>query len=192
MSNLNTLPVKHFTGHFFDMHDSNPVEIDGEIISKIPNVMGAWGQDIINTNIYINEIHENKVAVDASWTITLDRAHLDRLKSEGRENTVLNSEAFEEGQDDWLQVRPEHVETIVKRIKSAVPSALDVGEDEGEVDRWCEDVPFSVFATFTVTPDATIGDMEDVVRPFFEFMEKTTAPDAPDQDYIFGQVVLGE
>lgn len=191
MSNLNTLPIKHFAGAFFDMHDSDPVEINDEIITTIPDVMGALGRDIINKGIYINEEYEGRVAVDASWTITLDRAHLDRLKNEGRDNTVLNSAAFEEGQDDWLEVRREHVETIMKRIKSAVPSALSVGEDEGEADRWCEDIPFSVFATFTVEPDATIGDMEDAVRPFFEFMQKASAPDAPDEDYIFGQVTLG-
>ena len=86
----------------------------------------------------------------------------------------------------------EHVETIAKRIKSAVPSALDVSEDEGETDRWCEDAPFSVFATFTVEPDTTIGDMEDVVRPFFALMEKMTAPTAPEQDYVFGSAVLGK
>ena len=192
MTTLNTLPIRHFTNHFFDMHDSDSVEVDGEIITQIPEVMGTLGHDIINKTIYIGAERDGKVAVDASWTITLDRAHLDRLKSEGRDNAVLNSEAFETGEDSWLEVHREHMKSITDHIKSAVPSALDVSEDEGEHDRWVEDVPFSVFATFTVNPDATIGDVEETVRPFFEFMEKVTAPDAPDEDYIFGSAVLGK
>lgn len=185
MTALNTLPIRHFTNHFFDMHDSDSVEVDGEIITQIPEVMGTLGHDVINKTIYIGVEHDGKVAVDASWTITLDRAHLDRLKSEGRDNAVLNSEAFETGEDSWLKLYREHMKSITDHIKSAVPSAMDVSG-------WAEDLPFSLFATFTVNPDATIGDVEETVRPFFEFMEKATAPDAPDEDYIFGRAVLGK
>lgn len=175
--------VKDYEGESFDYQDWK---------EQMPEIMNsAMGSNVINKSIYIGEEYQGRVSADASWTITLDRDHMDRLKLEGRADEVLNASAFAEGEDDWIAVREDVMGKITEHIKSNVPGVVEVSEDEGEQDRWCEDMPMLIFAVFTVTPDATMGDVEDVVRPFFDYMKKITTPDAPESDYIFGRVVIG-